>query len=256
MGPKINTEEIDAMVQRAVAAAVQAASMQLAEDITQRFDAKYETAMEECRILAAQNDALKQSITGLEMNIEQMQNKFAAQEKSIADQLNMIQDLKRQINTCTNWSNNNEQYSRRCNLKKIIGLVRNEFEDTRLSVCNFLKEKLGKIIESNEIVTAHVLPTSPEFLQEKPPNIIVQFARRERHSEVIQRRRQLKNTGITILEHLTTSNVKLMNRVRNHPRIKNTWSSNGKIFGLTHNNNKVRFDLHDDINKKIDELLA
>ena len=255
MGPKINKEEIDAMVQRAVAAAVEAASIQLAEDLTQRFDAKYETAMEECRILAAQNDALKQNITGLEMNIEQMHNKFAAQEQSIADQLNMIQDLKRQINTCINWSNNNEQYSRRCNLK-IIGLVRNEFEDTRLSVCNFLKEKLGMIIESNEIVTAHVLPASPEFLQEKPPNIIVQFARRERRSEVIQRRRQLKNTGITILEDLTTSNVKLMNRVRNHPRIKNTWSTNGKIFGLTHNNKKVRFDLHDDINKKIDELLA
>ena len=107
MGPKINKEEIDAMVQRAVAAAVEAASIQLAEDLTQRFDAKYETAMEECRILAAQNDALKQNITGLEMNIEQMHNKFAAQEQSIADQLNMIQDLKRQINTCINWSNNN-----------------------------------------------------------------------------------------------------------------------------------------------------
>ena len=107
-----------------------------------------------------------------------------------------------------------------------------------LSEHHSLKEKLGMIIESNEIVTAHVLPASPEFLQEKPPNIIVQFARRERRSEVIQRRRQLKNTGITILEDLTTSNVKLMNPVRNHPRIKNTWSSNGKIFGLTHNNKK------------------
>jgi CTP-dependent riboflavin kinase len=117
-----------------------------------------------------------------------------------------------------------------------------------------LKDKLGINSKAADIDAAHILPkqTKPDGSQdEKPPNIIVKFAKRETRDEAIQRRRQLKGSGVVILEDLTQMNVKLMTRVKNHDQIKQTWSQNGKIIGLTHAGRKIRFELFDSINEKI-----
>ena len=50
------------------------------------------------------------------------------------------------------------------------------------------------------------------------------------------KRKVLKNSGISISEDLTKFNVQLMNRLRNDPRVENTWSSNGNVFAKVKGN--------------------
>ena len=255
MGPKPNKEEIDSMIQRAVAAAVEAASAQLLEDFTVRIDAKYDASIAECNKLKAENEALKQKIVSLEAAINQTQSKQTDQEAQIKTQLRMIEDLKTKSARSLIWCNKNEQYSRRKNIK-IIGYKPNDNQDIRLSVCSLLQDRLALTCQAADIEAAHILPTSRQHPQEKPPNIIVQFSTRECRNEVLQRRRQLKNTGIVILEDLTTHNVKLMNEVKSNENIKNVWSTNGKIIGITKNGKKIRFELNDDVDRRIDAIVT
>ena len=251
MPPKYNKDEIDAMVQRAVAAAVEPASIQLAADLTARFDDKYEKVIAECDRLKDENYLLKEKIQKMEESLsDDIKSKLTEQRQKTLEMSVLVKNMEKKIQDCLAWSNRNEQYSRRYNLK-IIGLKKKKDEDTRLSVCNMFKDKLGLSIQTADIEAAHILPSNKARQTEDPPNIIVQFTKRDSRNEVIQRRRQLKDTGIVILEDLTVQNVQLMNRVKNHSKIKNSWSSNGKIFGVTYQDKKIHFQLYDDINEKI-----
>ena len=110
---------------------------------------------------------------------------------------------------------------------KILGLEKDPHEDTRLAVCNLLKTKLGMVIKGQDIDAAHPLPKMAGQ-EEKAPNIIVRFTRRNFKFEVLQRRKQLKDSAIVIVEDLTSMNVKLMNRIRSHR--SHSFSSKISIF--------------------------
>ena len=74
---------------------------------------------------------------------------------------------------------------------------------------------------------------------------------RDARDEAIRRRKQLKGSGIVILEDLTTMNVKLMNRVKYHDQIERSWSQNGKIIGFTKGGAKIQFEFFDNIQNKL-----
>ena len=189
----------------------------------------------------------------LKSSLENSESKINSLNKESIDQRKLISELENKIHTCLKWANQNEQYSRRNNIK-ITGLKTSENEDTRLSVCNFLKDKLGIKSKAGDIDAAHILPkgiNQKGQKDERPPNIIVKFMSRDARDEAIRRRKQLKGSGIVILEDLTTMNVKLMNRVNNHDQIERSWSQNGKIIGLTKGGAKIRFELFDNIQNKL-----
>ena len=158
MGPKaINKEEIDCMIQRAVSAAVEAASAQLTADFTARYDAKIEEIVANCDAVKSENIALQQQVDSLKSSLENSESKINSLNKESIDQRKLISELENKIHTCLKWANQNEQYSRRNNIK-ITGLKTSENEDTRLSVCNFLKDKLGIKSKAGDIDAAHILP--------------------------------------------------------------------------------------------------
>ena len=180
--------------------------------------------------------------------MENSESKIITLNKESIDQRKLISDLENKIHTCLKWANQNEQYSRRNNIKT------SENEDTRLSVCNFLKDKLGIKSKAGDIDAAHILPKGVNQIgqkDERPPNIIVKFMSRDARDEAIRRRKQLKGSGIVILEDLTAMNVKLMNRVNNHDQIERSWSQDGKIIGLSKAGTKIRFELFDNIQNKL-----
>ena len=64
-----------------------------------------------------------------------------------------------------------------------------------------------------------------------PVPLIVHFHHRADQNECIKERSNLKNTGVVIQEDLTKKKVLLLNRVRNHDLVEQTWFSNGRIHG-------------------------
>ena len=124
-----------------------------------------------------------------------------------------------------------------------------------------LTEKLHIHLEPGDITVAHPIPRRRQVdgsneegnAEERPPPIILCFSQggRDKRDEALKRRKQLKNTGFSIFEDMTSMNMKLNNRLKNRDDIKNAWFSNGKVFGLLVSGKKMRFQPFDDIDAKL-----
>ena len=145
--------------------------------------------------------------------------------KKLNEQKLETENQKIQVKKALTQTNNNEQYSRRDNIK-IYGLSLLPGDDCKSKVKKFLAKDLNIHVKDEEISVAHIVP-----------------------------RRILKGTGIRIYEDLTEINQGLINRLRNHDGIKSSWSINGKIYGLTENDKKIKFDPYEGIDEKILQLV-
>ena len=150
MGPKaINKEEIDCMIQCAVSAAVEAASAQLtAADFTARYDAKIEEIVANCDAVKSENIALQQQVDSLKSSLENSESKINSLNKESIDQRKLISESENKIHTCLKWANQNEQYSRRNNIK-ITGLKRSDLPILSSNSCPEMLEMKLFVVESN-----------------------------------------------------------------------------------------------------------
>ena len=126
-------------------------------------------------------------------------------------------------------SNDNEQYSRRNNLR-IHGIQPDS--ECRLLAVNFIKSVL-KVdrIEEKEIAHSAYGPQSTYGNDQtstaqpaRRPVILVRFYQRDHRDTVIRARKILKGTRYAVTEDLTSLNVKTMNRLKNSDMVRNTWS--------------------------------
>ena len=86
--------------------------------------------------------------------------------------------------------------------------------------------------------------------------IIVKFKCRKEKIAVIQNRKKLKGSGVSISEDLTVINHQLLMKTKHNPKVESAWSSMGNIFAKLHNdrivtvNQKTNFDSHGSNTKK------
>ena len=96
----------------------------------------------------------------------------------------------------------------------------------------------GFVVKLMEITTFPFEPTECNKIFN-----IVFFNYEKVRDEALKRRKQLKNTGFSIFEDMTSMNMKLINRLKNRDDIKNAWFSNEKVFGLLFSGKKCVFNL-------------
>ena len=70
--------------------------------------------------------------------------------------------------------------------------------------------------------------------------VIFRFVRRDVRNSVIQKRPELKNTGISITKDLTALNIELLNCLMNSSDVKSAWSWQGKVYAELNNGVNVR----------------
>lgn len=140
--------------------------------------------------------------------------------------LKRIEILETKLLDVTVKANENEQYSRKYNLR-LVGLNEDEGEDCVDKVVDFCKEKLDLNIDK-EIDRAHRLgPKSTD----KNRSVIVKFKSYGVKATICSKRKKLKGTNFYINEDLTKFNVMLFNYARTQcSRVKSVWSSDGKIL--------------------------
>ncbi|KAH3870897.1 hypothetical protein DPMN_034089 [Dreissena polymorpha] len=63
----------------------------------------------------------------------------------------------------------------------------------------------------------------------------------------------MKAAGHRLVDDVTALNSVLMKRLSLHPAIEITWFFNGSVFALTKNQERIKFDIHDNINSVISE---
>ena len=201
--------DLDEIVKRAVQAAVDTLSV----EFNNLLDQKVENINSKQQSLQAENNQLKARKTMLEASVVTLT-------KQIREQDTLLKTYHDKINEVLIWTNRNEQYSRKNNLK-LHGLKLKQGEDCRLAVSNMLTEKLHIHLEPGDITVAHPIPRRRQVdgsneegnAEERPPPIIVCFSQagRDKRDEALKRRKQLKNTGFSIFKDMTSMNMKLIN---------------------------------------------
>ena len=122
--------------------------------------------------------------------------------------------------------NDNEQYSRKYNLR-FSGLKETNGESCEEKVIDLCKSKLN-INPEGSIDRAHRLGPRREG---KDRQIIVKFTKFPSKNLIYRSRRLLKGTQVYINEDLTHYNLQLLKHARTQANgVKSAWSSDGKIL--------------------------
>jgi hypothetical protein len=147
-----------------------------------------------------------------------------------------LESIRRESRDALVIANDSEQYSRRNNIR-IKGLSVQPHRDYRQVVVDFCRNKLQMPdFHNGDIEAAHKVSGRPcssfdeattigmssTAAPKTKPIILVRFRRREIRDSVIRQRRKLKGTGLSIVEDLTTLNVKTLNRIRNSELVAST----------------------------------
>ena len=169
------------------------------------------------------------------LNMNKLNGTLNYLENAVKDHDQLISDFQHRLNE-------NDQYLRRNSLLAIGMKPPTEKEKLRgFKFADFVCEELNKLYgdklthplsSEKHIDAAHVLPTR----NKKKTVIIIQFISRIVRNEVFYAKRVLKQTGISICEHLTTHQLKLLDKTRNVLG-KNVpvWTNQGTIFALVDN---------------------
>ena len=150
-----------------------------------------------------------------------------------------VELLRKKANEAIIIANDNEQYSRLRNIR-IRGLKQEADVTCPETVLKFITNKLKmKDITSNDIEAAHPLPskknsagTASNTAHSTVPTILVKFSRKSTRQKVMEQRKCLKGSGISVVEDLTGLNTELLNRLNNSDRVLNSWSWNGKVYAV------------------------
>lgn len=165
-------------------------------------------------------------------------------DKAVQPLLNSIADLKANLIKVKSHANENEQYSRRCNVR-IYGIPEEQGENCYDAVLKFCENDLKCAVALDEIDRTHRVGNSRGV--SKPRAIIVKFLSFQTKLRVLKHRRNLKGSKKFINEDLTFMNKALFDMARKDLRGLSVWTSDGKVLVKLSNEKIVRIKSKEDI---------
>ncbi|KAH3793766.1 hypothetical protein DPMN_147285 [Dreissena polymorpha] len=70
----------------------------------------------------------------------------------------------------------------------------------------------------------------------------------------MRKRTPMKNKGFKLVDDVTKRNQGLITRLLLHPDIKSAWFFNGAVFAQTNSEERIKFDIFDNIGNTIREF--
>jgi len=222
--------DLENIVQKAVAAAV--------EVIRQEFSNRL--------------SVIEGRLDAVESKLDDMMSTSIGQSSTVDESLvKELEAVKRMSRDSVLQANDNEQYSRRNNLR-IKGLELKKDCSTQeciIAVVEFLRLQMHCRVDAENIDIAHPVKrkadSTPDRDQQRSrtgvmePTVLVRFHSRAVRDNVMRERRILKGSKYAVSEDLTTLNVQTLNRLKNNSSVDKTWSWNGKLYALLKNGNKM-----------------
>ncbi|XP_060077626.1 rab11 family-interacting protein 4B-like [Ylistrum balloti] len=133
-----------------------------------------------------------------------------------------------------------EQQGRKNSLR-IVGIqdenMKETVEDCVRSVVTFVRDTLKVPVQERDIDIAHRLG---KFSASKSRNIIVKFTHRWKKQEILRARKKLKGTNFVVFEDLTRLNQQILKDAYRMNCVKNSYSSDGKLFVVLTNGKRRR----------------
>ena len=200
-------------------------------------------------------DSLEKRHTELTQQVEQnagrtmeleVDNK--AKSKEITRLKTTVAAQAEKLHTIETEINEMNQYSRR-NCLKFYGVPESTDEITDDVICRIAAERLKVPLTTDDIDRSHRVAARKQSVsstaetsttdgaggaqsRKKPRAIVVKFCTYRKRSAVLRVRKNLKGTGMAIDEALTAANQELLWTVKRHEKVKEAWSSDGRIVAL------------------------
>lgn len=191
--------------------------------------------VEEVLIEAFKKESIVQELSkSLAQSIcDKLNNQFA----EITDKINRISKEFQEFKTVSadkekgylQKINSIEQYSRRNNLR-IFGLKETKNEDTENVTLDFLNRKLKMGFTTSNIGVCYRVGRQTS---NKPRAVLINFVNHKQRMEVYYKKKDLKGSGITMKEDLTTENLNKYAEASDKYGFKNTWTKNGIVYVKT-----------------------
>ena len=199
---------------------------------------------------------LNEKLTGLEFENQQLKQKISDLENN---NIQAISELQIQINKnfetsreALKMANYNEQYSRKNNVKIMNIRETSEESENMLiqTVSNILKTTAGVELKPEDIIAIHRIPSKKGTTRP----IILKLKNNNAKSTIMKKRTPMKAKGYKLVDDVTKRNQGLISRLLLHPDIKNAWFFNGAVFGQTTSEERIKFDIFDNINNTISDF--
>lgn len=207
------------------------------QELKQELDEKYKQKF----------DKQTRAIEELTQSNENLRELVANQRKSIHELKIKSEDNEIRSKKAIEMSNYNEQYSRKFNIK-VMNYPEKDSENLRdIFVNKIAKDKLDVTVATTEIQAIHRIPGKPH--QIRP--IIVKMVNSEAKAKVMRVRKNLPKTGFKLVDDVTQHNMSLITRLTETNNFDGVWYFNGSIYGKTKTGKRMKFNLFDNIEEKV-----
>ncbi|KAH3833410.1 hypothetical protein DPMN_106720 [Dreissena polymorpha] len=128
-------------------------------------------------------------------------------------------------------------------------------EDHQESIPNLTSKVIGLLhdkgvkLQNDQILEIHRIPSKKG--QIRP--VLLKLKCNNDKTIIMRKRKEMKAAGHRLVDDVTALNSALMNRLSLHPAIETTLFFNGSVFALTKNQERIKFDIHNNINSVISE---
>jgi hypothetical protein len=131
-----------------------------------------------------------------------------------------------------------EQYSRR-NCLLVHGIPERIKEKTTPICVKILNEKLKLSLDAEDFDRTHRIGKPKTEEDAKPRPIIMKFVSYAQRAEVYGTKKDLKGSGVTITESLTSRRMEILHAANNSDATQTVWSLDGRIMCLNNNGKRV-----------------
>jgi hypothetical protein len=185
----------------------------------------------------------------LKDRLKDYENKTNQKIREIEENVNKNYDVSTEASRRANY---NEQYSRKNNVK-IMEIPEDKNEDDE-KLANTIKSVLQKhaniTLNNEDIVDLHRLPSKKGNIRP----VLVKLKNNRVKATIMRKRKPMKEKGHKLVDDVTRLNQGLINRLMQHHNIESAWYFNGSVYGLSTYNERIKFDIYDNINNTIEEF--
>ena len=203
-------------------------------------------------------DKIESDVFDLKANQDRLGSEITKLQEENTSLRSQLNQQKIDLANCKFVENEAEQHGRSWNVR-VFGIKeggQGKVETTAdcvTKVTTLFTEKLGVAVTGEDIEVAH-RTGKPGTGRARP--IIVRFYSRQKKKSVLENRRKLKQTGVTVAEDLTKLNYNLLMKASKHSAALTAWSSNGNILVKAKNGNVVKIDIKTNLENTLVKAMA
>jgi hypothetical protein len=178
-----------------------------------------------------------------------LENNNKSNLKSLQEQIDRTDEISRMASKKANY---NEQFSRKNNIKiQNIPESKDENEESLTkTVTGILNTHAEVDLQPIDTVAMHRIPTKQG--QTRP--VLIKLRNNSIKSAIMKKRAPMKNGGYKLVDDVTKPNQGLISRLHLHPDIQSAWYFNGAVYGQTVKDERVKFDIYDNVTGVIEEF--